>query len=122
MKLTTREIIIWAPRIVGLGLALFLSLFGVDAWSDFRGIVATTIAVVMGFVPALVVLVSVLVGWKHERIAAAIFIGLAAFYALTARDHPEWILVIAGPLALEAILFLASWRFQEREQRTLSAG
>jgi len=31
MKLTTREIIIWAPRIVGLGLALFLSLFGVDA-------------------------------------------------------------------------------------------
>jgi len=119
MKVENRDIILWAPRIVGLGLALFLSLFALDAFSDPRGMLATIIALLMGLVPALITLAAVLIGWKHQGIAAIIFLVGAVFYAALALDHPDWILIITGPLVLEAVLFYLSWRqSKQKPQRT----
>jgi CHASE2 domain-containing sensor protein len=112
-KVTARDAIIWAPRAVGLALAIFLALFAVDAFADYRGILATVIALAMGLVPSLVVLAAVIVGWKHEAIAAGLFFALTGFYSVMALDHPMWIAIIAGPLLLVGILFLMSWRFQK---------
>lgn len=116
MKVINRSIIIWAPRIVGLGLAVFLGLFALDSLRGSGGVIAGTVAIVMGLVPAFIVLGAVGLGWKHEAIAAAIFAGLAVFYTASALDHPAWIAVIAGPLALEAALFLMSWWFKSNRR------
>jgi hypothetical protein len=113
-KFTPPEIITWAPRIVGLGLATFLSLFALDVFADGRGLISTTVAFAMGLVPALIVLATVVVGWKHEAFASAVFAGLTVFYALSARDHPSWILIVSGPLAIVGALFFASWRLRPR--------
>ena len=110
MKYSRDDLIVWAPRIVGLGLAIFLSLFALDAFSEGRGLIGAVVAFVMGLVPSLVVLATVIVGWKHERIAAVVFAILTVFYAIMARDHLAWIAVIAGPLALVGLLFYVSWR------------
>jgi hypothetical protein len=113
-QLTARYVVLWAPRIVGLGLAAFLGIFALDSLSGSHGLLGTTIAVVMGLLPALIVLGAVLIGWKHAAVAAALFAVLTAVYTLSALSHPDWIALISGPLALEAVLFFLSWRFQLR--------
>jgi hypothetical protein len=110
MTVANRDIVLWAPRIIGLGLALFLSLFALDAFTDPRGLLATIIALLMGLIPAMITVVAVAIGWKHQGIAAVIFFVGAIFYAVNALDHPDWILIITGPLVLEAALFYLSWR------------
>lgn len=114
MKPANRDIARWAPRILGLGLSAFLALFALDSLSNPQGILETTIAVVMGLVPALGVLGTVLVGWRRPAIASLVFALFAVIYSVSALNHPGWIAVIAGPLALEAILFLLSWRAQSK--------
>ena len=110
MRFTTREITLWSPRIFGLGLAGFLGLFALDSLAGHSGILNSTIAVVMGLAPALVVLASVAAGWNHPRIGTVIFTGLAVLYAINALVNPEWIALISGPLVIEALLFvLSSW-------------
>jgi hypothetical protein len=66
--------------------------------------------VLMHLLPALLVLVAVVVGWRVPWAGAVGFLGLAGVYAATTR-RPDWILVIAGPLALVGILFALSWRY-----------
>lgn len=112
--LARREFVLWAPRIIGLGLAGFLALFALDSLSKPQGILETAIAVIMGLVPALGVLSSVIIGWKHQGVAAIVFAVFAVIYSVSAHDHPGWILLIAGPLVLVAILFLVSWRAVSR--------
>jgi hypothetical protein len=115
MRLTRHELIIWAPRIVGFGLAFFLSLFALDAFSEARGIVGTVVAFAMGLLPAAIVLLTVIVGWKRDGIAALTFAALTIFYAATTIERPLWVVIIAGPLALVAALFFLSWRLKRRQ-------
>lgn len=114
MKIAGRDVVVWAPRIVGLGLAAFLGIFALDSLANPQGIVETAIAVLMGLVPAIIVLIAVIVGWKHEGIAATLFTVLAVVYALSSLKHTEWIALISGPLVLEAILFFVSWRYRSK--------
>lgn len=120
MKFTRREIIVWAPRVVGLGLAGFLGLFATDAFMESRGLAGTMVAFAMGLLPAVVVLAVVLIGWKHEGFAGLAFVAMTVFYAMTTLEHPAWIAVIAGPLALVAALFLYSWWVKTHDTGTIS--
>jgi hypothetical protein len=113
-----RRLILWAPRVAGLGLAFFLAAMGLDALVNDRGILAAAVALAMGLIPALVVLVAVIIGWRHPAWAGFIFTGLAAFYTATTIDRPQWIVTIAGPLAVIALLFFASWKLRATEQTT----
>jgi hypothetical protein len=115
MRLTRRELTLWAPRIVGLGLAFFLSLFALDAFSEARGIAGTIVAFAMGLLPAAIVLATVIIGWKRDGIASLVFAALTIFYAVTTVERPLWIVFIAGPLALVAGLFFLSWRLKLRQ-------
>jgi hypothetical protein len=101
---------LWAPRIVGLGLAGFLALFALDSLTNPQGLLETAIAVIMGLLPALGVLAAVIIGWKRPGVAAILFAVFAVIYSVSALNHPGWILLIAGPLVLVAVLFLVSWR------------
>jgi hypothetical protein len=64
----------------------------------------------MGLLPALGVLAAVIIGWKRPGVAAILFAVFAVIYSVSALNHPGWILLIAGPLVLVAVLFLVSWR------------
>jgi hypothetical protein len=109
------DVVLWAPRIVGLGLAAFLALLALDSLSGPHTILETVIAFAMGLLPAAGVLAVVIIGWKHQGVAAILFAVFAVIYSVSARNHPEWILLIAGPLVLVAILFLVSWRARSRK-------
>ena len=116
MKITRAELIVWAPRILVLGLALFLSLFALDAFTENRGIAGAMVAFAMGLLPALAVLATVIVGWKHEGIAATVFAVLTVFYAATTLEHTAWIALVAAPLAIVGVFFFLSWRQKVKTQ------
>ena len=114
-----RDVALWAPRIMGLGLAGFLALFALDSLTNPQDILETTIALVMGLVPSLVVLTVVGIGWRHPGLAAVLFTLFALIYSLDALSHPGWVLLIAGPLLLVAVLFFVSWRARSRKTTDL---
>lgn len=100
----------WTPRVLGLLFAGFLALFALDAHAGQHGFWPTLLAAVLHLIPVALVLAALAVAWRWPRPGALLFLGLAAAYMVIARQHPSWILVIAGPLSLIGALFL----FQRR--------
>lgn len=100
-------LLLWLPRTAGAAVALFLGVFAFPAllnatWP--RGLAEFLIHLV----PALIVLLVVLVAWRRPLFGAVAFPLLAGAYAVTTR-RMDWVLVIAGPMALAGVLYLASW-------------
>lgn len=106
--------ILWAPRIAGLCLSAFLAMFAFDAFSQNQGLLSGIVGTTMGLIPAIIALITVIIGWKYEGIAAGLFFIGALFYAVTTREHPGWIAVIATPLVVVGILFTISWRAKSK--------
>jgi hypothetical protein len=105
-----RELLRWLPRALGIGVACFLALFALDVFREERGVLATTLALLVHLVPALLVVATLVVAWRRPWVGALVFLGLAAGYAAMVPRRPDWILVIGGPLALVGVLFALSWR------------
>jgi CHASE2 domain-containing sensor protein len=100
----------WSPRILGILVCLFLSLFALDAFGDGKTFVQALPDFARHVAPMLALLAVVGVSWRWEWVGGIVFTGLAAGYAYFARDHVSWIAVIAGPLLVVGVLFLWSWR------------
>jgi len=104
-----RRIVFWLPRVLAIAFALFVSLFALDVFSEQSGFWNTALALIMHLVPTALVVAALVFAWRWEWIGAVLFGGLGFLYALTARDHPDWILLISGPLFVIALLFLMNW-------------
>jgi hypothetical protein len=112
MTRSTDLLLLWSPRVLGVGVALFLGLFALDVFGERRGALDTATAFLVHTLPTLVLLAAVAVAWTRPLVGAVVFLGLAALYAAMALRHPGWILAISGPLALVGVLFAMSWRHQ----------
>lgn len=99
-----RAFVIWAPRLLGLAMALFLALFALDAFEG-RPFMQALLAFAIHLLPSVVVMAVVAAAWRHPWIGAAAFAALAIAYAAMVPSRPDWILTISGPLALIATLF-----------------
>ena len=110
----------WTPRILCLLFAVFLSLFALDVFGQGFGFWETVLALLMHLIPTGIVLVVLAVSWRWERIGAILFMALGIWYLLTAWGRFHWsaYVVIAGPLLLVGVLFLASWLNRTRMQST----
>jgi hypothetical protein len=104
-----RALLRWAPRVLGLAVALFFATFALGALQHAHGgVLQIALAAVMHLGPALLALVAVALGWWRPWAGAGAFLALAAGYAALTPERPDWILVIAGPLALVGVLFALS--------------
>lgn len=108
--MTVSTVLYWAPRVLGLLFAAFLSLFALDAFSEALTRDAVWPALLMHLLPAIAVGIVVAVAWRYELAGAILFAAAGAAYAVATREHPSWILAIAGPMFLEALLFAVSYR------------
>ena len=105
-----RRLVLWAPRILGLAVAAFLALFALDVFQEQAGPVALAVALVVHLRPSIVLVVVLVAAWRHEWLGALAFLLAAAAYASRVSGHPDWILIISGPLALVGALYLLAWR------------
>jgi hypothetical protein len=106
-----RSMLFWAPRVLTLLFALFLSVFALDAFSGTKGIVETVTALVIHLVPTLLVFLILPVAWRWEWVGATAFAALAVAYIVItrARFPVGTYVLISGPLLLISVLFLVSY-------------
>ena len=102
-------IVLWAPRVAGIVISLFLSLFALDAFGQAKGVIASLPGFALHLIPAFLVLAIVVLAWRRPLWGAVAFLALATLYAAATLRRPDWILAIGGPLAIAGLLYLASW-------------
>jgi hypothetical protein len=101
----------WAPRVLGLLFAAFISIFALDVFDGQHGFWRTALAFLMHLIPTAIVLLVLAVCWRWEWVGMLIFPGLGAWYIISAWGRFHWsaYALIAGPCFLLGALFLASW-------------
>jgi uncharacterized membrane protein len=110
MNTISRRLLFWTPRAICIAYAIFLSMFALDVFGAGLGFWKTLLALLIHLVPVYIVLLVLALAWRWEWVGAAGFAGLALYYAKgNWQRHPDWVVVIAGPLVLLAVLFLVNW-------------
>jgi hypothetical protein len=106
----SRNVLLWAPRVLGVLLCVFIGMFALDAFSEGKGVKEALPDFAIHLVPSLLLLAVVVLSWRREWIGGVAFLGLAILYAVMVRGRLDWIIVISGPLVIVGLLFLWSWR------------
>lgn len=102
---------VWLPRILSIVFILFLSLFALDVFSEYKGL-AVVVPFLIHLLPSLTLLCIVIIAWKYELIGAIAFIGFAMLYVwdVGLGRPPGLYLGIVFPLVLIGICYLVRWR------------
>ena len=120
MTRNTARVLLWAPRILGLLVCAFIGMFALDALEEGRSFIESLPAFAMHLIPSAVLLIVVLASWRWEWVGGLTFIGLGTAYALNVgARHPDWVLVISGPLLVVGVFFLWSWWHHRELHETL---
>jgi len=108
------KIIFYFPRILSLLFVAFLTLFSFDVFEEFNGW-QTMLAFLIHSLPSIILLIVIIVAWKHESVGAIVFIAAAIFYVIVVGlNRPwSWYAFISGPTALVGILYFLSWRLKK---------
>ena len=108
--------IYWAPRLISIAFLLFLSLFSLDVFEMTNGFWPTVLALFMHNLPTLVLLIVLLIAWRHELVGVIFYLLAGLLYiTLLVRQPFEWYYLawaatIAGPAFLISYLFWLGWR------------
>jgi hypothetical protein len=119
MNLATRRTLFWAPRLLCIAFALFLSLFSVEAFSPVRTHIEQMTYFVLHLVPVGVILLLLAIAWRWELVGTFVFAALGVGYLGLTRDQPfPWFTyaAISGPLILAAVLFFLDWLYGTDER------
>ncbi|MFA6184769.1 MAG: hypothetical protein WCT51_01905 [Candidatus Shapirobacteria bacterium] len=116
MKKKINKFIYWTPRILGIIFILFLMMFSLDIFEPGLTVWQITIGLFMHNIPALILLIFLIISWKHEIVGGIVFIlaGLFYIFLLATSSHFEWYmliwsLTISGPAFLIGTLFFCNW-------------
>ena len=110
-----KRFVYWAPRILGLLFAAFISLFALDVFGEGYGFWETIVALIMHLIPTAILLAILALAWRWQWIGAILFVALGVAYLIMAGGKFEWAtyLFISGPLFLIGVLFLVNWLFRK---------
>lgn len=123
MNQSISKILYWSPRILGVLIAIFVSLFALDVFGEGYSFWETIAALAMHLIPTLVILVVLVIAWRWEWVGGFLFVALGVLY-ITLFWEPSNLpayLFISGPLFLDGILFLLDgWHQSTRLSQTKS--
>ncbi len=107
----------WLPRGLGLGFALFVSLFALDIFDLRLGFWETLVGLAMHLIPTAILVVVLALAWRWDWVGGVAYPLLGALYLWQARGLP-WTnhLTLAGPLVVIGLLFWANWLSQRRRR------
>jgi hypothetical protein len=104
-----KRLLFWSPRVLCIAFALFLSLFALDVFSEGLSWWKTILALLIHLIPTAFIVVVLVVSWRWEWVGGILYVVLGTLYLIQARHHPDWVLIISGPLFLVGALFLLNW-------------
>lgn len=113
MKTSWMHVLYWAPRVLSLLFAGFISVFALDVFGAGYGFWGTLLALVMHLIPTAIILVVAALAWRWEWIGALAFLGLGLWYLVMTRGQQHWTayVFISGPLFVLAILYFFNWQY-----------
>jgi len=119
MEQKINKFIYWAPRVLSIIFILFLSLFSLDIFEmglDFWG---TLLGLFMHNIPTLILLIVLLISWKHEIVGGIAFILAGLLYIVMILKnivgngfewyYLAWAVQISGIAFFIGALFLIGW-------------
>lgn len=106
-----KGVLFWAPRILAILFAVFVSLFALDVFTEGRGIGETILALLMHLIPTYLVVICLIIAWRREWTGAILFVCLAVLFQVISRGA-GWIL--SAPLMVIAVLFASGRLFRAR--------
>lgn len=111
MKIVTKRLLFWTPRMLCLLFAMFLTLFALDVFGQGYGFWGTLGAFLLHQIPVFVLLLILAVSWRWEWVGAVLFAAAGVFYLIMAWGEFDRVAYasITGPLFIIAILFLINW-------------
>lgn len=111
-----KRIIIWAPRVLCIIFALFLSVFALDALSEGLGFWQTILAFSIHLIPTLLVVIVLIISLRWELVGGIIFTSLGILYVVSSWGRFPWVtyLIVSGPLLLAGVLFLVNWAMKSK--------
>ena len=124
---TSTKVLYWTARILCILAILFVSLFALDSFSFERTFWQNTTAFLMHLIPSFVLLASLIIAWKWEKVGGIILIifGLAFSIFIFVFNYKRnqfpvmtclmQALVIAMPFVLSGILFILSHYRKKKE-------
>lgn len=114
MNTSTKRVLFWAPRVLGILFAIFLSLFALDVFGEAYGPWQTIGALLLHLVPTFIVVITLVIARRWEWVGAVLFAALAVFYVVWTwgRFPLATYLFISGPLVLVGALFLVNWIYK----------
>jgi hypothetical protein len=77
MNASTKRVIFWAPRVLCILFAMFLSMFALDEFNEGYGFGETILALLIHLFPTFIVAISLVIAWRWEWVGAILFIALA---------------------------------------------
>jgi hypothetical protein len=101
-------LLFWAPRLLAVAYAVFLSLFALDVFQAPVRSWQEILALLLHLAPAIVVLGILALSWRRSWVGAFVYPLLAVVHLAVGWGRLHWIAfaVIGGPLVLVGILFL----------------
>lgn len=116
MSPTVHNFLIWAPRVLAIATTLFLSLFALDAFRD-QPLARNLLDFAIHLIPSVLLAAVIAVAWRAPWFGALVFGALGTAYAAAVfENHPNWVLIISGPLFLTALLYGVSAIVRMRER------
>jgi hypothetical protein len=114
-----KQALYWLPRSLGVILPLFLALFALDAIRPDQRLFGNILSLAIHLLPGAILVATVVIAWRRERLGAAIYGALALWYVLLAARRASLLslLVIAGPVLLAGLLFLLDWLVRVRPDK-----
>lgn len=117
------KLIFWTPRILSILFLLFLAMFSLDEFGHGYTFWETVLGLFMHNIPVFILLIFLIIAWKHELVGAITFIlaGIVYIVSLIIRGFEwymiSWPLIISGPAFLIAILFFIGWKQKRKNKK-----
>jgi len=113
-----KQVLFWAPRLLSILFAVFLSLFALDVFNEGYGFLEMIRALLIHLVPVYILAIALVIAWRWDRIGTILFFALALIYPVISWGRLHWsaYLGISGPLVLLGILFLFNWIYRKQLQ------
>lgn len=110
-----KRLLFWSPRILAISFAIFLGIFAFDVYEEPHGFWRAVLAFAIHLIPAAIIALMLIAGWRWEWLGAVLFALVVALYAHQVLPrHPDWAAILSIPLLTIAGLFFADWFAEQR--------
>ena len=101
----------WAPRILCLLFAAFISIFAADAFGEGYGFWNTILRLLLHLIPTATILAILAISWRWKWVGGILFTALGVLYLILFWGRFLWsvYVTISGPLFVVGVLFLINW-------------